>query len=242
MPEIRDPKSGMRNQRTPNQKQQNLYPVKFMAMKSEAHLTRVVNPACPVAPVDGTGVKDNRPLAEKTIEDVLLHFGETKRIARRRYRQFVKNGVDQGKRLELQGGGLVRSAGGNKAGLLGRKKEEREKGDERVLGSGDFVSRVIKKGNDSIDDRAIHRVSLEDLISRVCSKFEITLDELVSKRRKRELSRARAVLCYLAVDELSYSGEDLARILAMSGRGVGDCRDRGQKILDNPEIIREYLS
>ena len=132
-------------------------PVKF-----EDYFTGV-NPACPVAPADGTGVK-NKPLAEKTIEDVLLYFGETKKVARRRYRQFVKNGIEQGKRPELQGGGLVRSAGGNKSGLLGRKKEEREKGDERILGSGDFVSRVIKKGNDSIDDKAMRRVSLEDLI------------------------------------------------------------------------------
>ena len=49
-------------------------------------------------------------------------------------------------------------------------------------------------------------------------------------------------MCYLAVDELNYSREDLARVSAMSGRGVGGCRDRGQKILDNPEVIREYLS
>jgi len=107
------------------------------------------------------------------MQDVLLHFGDTIKVARRRYRQFVKNGVDQarpprlrprdagrGTRPELQGGGLVRpachardvniwkqknsgivqamlerqvegkaragrSAGGNKSGLLGRKKEER---------------------------------------------------------------------------------------------------------------------
>ena len=81
-------------------------------------------------------------LADKTIQDVLLHFGDTKRIARRRYREFVKNGIEQGKRPELQGGGLVRSAGGNKSGLLGRKSEEREKADERVLGSGDFACPV----------------------------------------------------------------------------------------------------
>jgi len=189
--------------------------------------------------------KSNKPeksLAEKTIEDVLLHFGETLKVARRRYRQFVKNGIDQGKRPEFQGGGLVRSAGGNKAGLLGRKKEERENGDARILGSGDFVANVMKDANEVLEQRARFDISLEDLISRVCSKFEITLDELVSKRRKRELSRARAVLCYLAVDELNYSGEDLARNLAISGRGVSDCRERGQKILDNPEIIREYIS
>jgi len=195
----------------------------------------------PIAPFASSRFKD-KLLAEKTIEDVLLHFGETKKVARRRYRQFVKNGIDQGKRPELQGGGLVRSAGGNKAGLLGRKKAEREKGDARILGSGNFVSRILKEGNDSIDDKAMRSVSLEDLISKVCSRFEITLDELVSKRRKRKLSRARAVLCYLAVDELNYSGEDLARILSISGRGVSDCRDRGQKVVVNPEIIREYLS
>ncbi|MBL7084145.1 MAG: hypothetical protein ISS41_11045, partial [Candidatus Aminicenantes bacterium] len=48
-----------------------------------------VNPACPVAPADGTGVQTQKVLAEKTIEDVLLHFGETRKVARRRYRQFA---------------------------------------------------------------------------------------------------------------------------------------------------------
>jgi hypothetical protein len=140
--------------------------------------------------------RPNRPeksLAEKTVEDVLLHFGNTLKAARKRYRQFVKNGIEQGTRPEFQGGGLVRpachvrsmgilrndkvdmeystskrqpgvkaqagrSAGGNKAGLLGRKKEERDppasperaqardgglgKGDERILGSGDFACPV----------------------------------------------------------------------------------------------------
>ena len=85
--------------------------------------------------------------------------------------------------------------------------------------------------------------SLDDFdLKKFCSSFKVTLAELVSKRRKREISRARAVLCYLAVDELDYSGEELARILSISGRGVSDCRDRGQKMLDNPDIIREYLS
>ncbi|MBW1931255.1 MAG: transposase, partial [Deltaproteobacteria bacterium] len=77
-----------------------------------------------------------KSLAEKTIEDILLLFGDTLKVARRRYRQFVKNGIDQGTRADLQGGGLIRSSGGNKSGLLGRKKEDRELSDERVLGSG----------------------------------------------------------------------------------------------------------
>jgi len=244
VPEIRDPKSGVRNQRTPNQPRKP-NSIKGTTPSAEGGFSfsfssgkgkKKKDPSNPVDPVQ------KRSLAEKTIEDVLLHFGETKKVARRRYRQFVKNGIEQGKRPELQGGGLVRSAGGETAGLLGRKAEEREKGDARILGSGDFVSNILKDANDSMDEKALRRVSLDDLISRVCSSFELTLDELVSKRRKREISRARAVLCYLAVDEMDYSGEELARILEISGRGVSDCRDRGKIIVDNPEIIREYLS
>ena len=215
LPAIKDPKSGMKNQ-TPSQP-----PDRKSAIR---------NPQSEII------------LADRTIQDVLLNFGKTTKTARKRYREFVEKGIKQGTREDLQGGGLVRSAGGETAGLLGRKAEEREKGDARILGSGDFVSNILKDANDSMDDKVQQRVSLDDLISRVCSSFELTLDELVSKRRKREISRARAVLCYLAVDEMDYSGEELARILAISGRGVSDCRDRGKIIVDNPEITREYLS
>jgi REP element-mobilizing transposase RayT len=96
-----------------------------------------INPENPVDPVK------NKPLAEKTIEDVLLQFGDNLREARRRYRHFVKNGIAQGTRPELQGGGLIRSAGGDKRVLLRRKREERELGDSRILGSGEFVENIL---------------------------------------------------------------------------------------------------
>jgi len=56
---------------------------------TEKATTNPENPACPVAPADGTGVDPvkNKPLAEKTIEEVLLHFGDTLKVARRKYRQ-----------------------------------------------------------------------------------------------------------------------------------------------------------
>jgi len=146
--------------------------------------------------------KPEASLAEKTIEDVLLHFADTKRVAHRRYRKFVEKGIGQGKRPEFQGGGLVRSAGGNKAGLLGRKKEEREKGDARILGSGHFVANVMKDANENLEKRAKFDISLDELISRTCAKFEIRVKDLLSKSRKRQLSQARGVVCYLAVDEL----------------------------------------
>ena len=175
-------------------------------------------------------------------EDVLRHFGENLKEARRRYRQFVEKGIKHGRRTDLQGGGLVRSAGGDTSVLSPKRKEDRELSDERILGSGDFVSGVMKKANELMDDRARFSISLQDLASKVCSRFEITFDELASRRRKRNLSQARAVFCYLAVDQLGYSGENMARTLRISARAVSDCRDRGEKILDDLEIINEYLT
>ena len=194
------------------------------------------NPDHPVNPVRTIS------LAEKTIEDVLLHFGETFKTARRRYRQFVKNGIDQGKRPEFQGGGLVRSAGGEKAGLLGRRKEEREKGDARILGSGDFVVQALKRANELHERSIKSRISLTELIKRVSKDRNIDLKDLISSKRKKDISNTRAIISYLAAIELRHSGAKIASELRLSEKSVSRCIDRGKKILDNPETISEYLT
>ena len=43
---------------------------------------------------------------------VLLHFGKRVASARRKYREFVAGGINEGQRDDLLGGGLIRSAGG----------------------------------------------------------------------------------------------------------------------------------
>ena len=170
-----------------------------------------------ISPADGTGVK-NKPLAEKTVEDVLGHFGDTIKVARRRYRQFVKQGADQGPRPEFQGGGLVRSAGGNKAGLLGRSKEERDppasperaqardggrgKGDARILGSGDFVMQALDKANQLFERGFNTPISLDELIKRVTKDRGVDLKDLVSSKRTQKMSNTRAIISYLAAMEL----------------------------------------
>ena len=184
------------------------------------------NPPNPVDPV-----KCDKFLAEKTIEDVLLHFGDTLKVARRRYRQFVKKGVDQGTRPDLQGGGLIRSSGGNKSGLLGRKKEDRELSDERVLGSGDFVAQVLEEANELEERRIKNKISLEELLQKVSADMEIELKELMSPSRRTKISMARAIVSYWAVREMGYPGIEIGRILNLSGPGVTKCVVRGKKIL-----------
>ena len=219
-----------------------------------------MNPENPVNPVR------NISLAEKTIEDVLLHFGESLKVARRRYRQFVKNGIKQGKRPEFQGGGLIRpacharheniwkeqlvgivqgmvkrqggkaragrSSGGDKAALLGQKKEEREKGDARILGSGDFVVQALKRANELHERSIKSRISLTELIKRVSKDRNIDLKDLISSKRKKDISNTRAIISYLAAIELRHSGAKIASELRLSEKSVSRCIERGKKLLE----------
>jgi len=180
--------------------------------------------------------KSEMSLASKTTMDVLLHFGETKKVARQRYRQFVKKGIEQGKRPELRGGGLVRSAGGDKRGLLGRKKEEREKGDARILGSGDFVSQALEEAGELHERSMNFMISLDELIKRVCKDIRISTKDLLSSKRKPKISNTRAIISYLAAIELRYTGAKIASELRLSEKSVGKCLPR------LPSEIRETKS
>ena len=186
----------------------------FSQFRPETEKTKK-NPENPVNPV-----KKEKALAEKTIEDVLLHFGETKRIARRRYRQFVKNGIDQGKRPEFQGGGLVRSAGGNKAGLLGRKKEEREKGDSRILGSGDFVNETLIQSETLLEKKYLPKRPIEELVEIVAGKLGLKPGLICSGSRKPRISDARSIIAHMAVEETGHSATDVARHLGIKQTSV----------------------
>ena len=195
----------------------------------------------PLVPEIPPVIEDDKFLAEKTVEDVLQYFGKNLKEARRRYHQFVEKGIKQGRREDLQGGGLVRSAGGDKRGLLGRKKGEREKGDQRILGSGDFVANALKRANELHERSIKSRISLNELIKRVSTDRNIDLKELISSKRKKDISNTRAIISYLAAIELRHSGAKIASELRLSEKSVSRCIERGKKLVDNDKKLLEYL-
>ena len=206
-----------------------------------AILGRRKNPLIPKLEKEVSSAEDGLSLAEKTIEDVLRYFGETRKVAKRRYRQFVEKGIKQGRREDLQGGGLIRSSGGDKAGLLGLKKEEREKGDARILGSGDFVAQALKRANELHERSIKSRISLNELIKRVSKDRNIDLKDLISSKRKKDISNTRAIISYLAAIELRHSGAKIASELRLSEKSVSRCIERGKKLVDNDKKLLEYL-
>ncbi len=81
---------------------------------------------------------------------VLGMFDAKPATALRRYRAYIAKGVGQGRRDDLSGGGLIRSAGGWSAVKAMRKARLSQKSDERVLGDGAFVDAVLSRATEKM--------------------------------------------------------------------------------------------
>ena len=178
------------------------------------------NPLVPDVPFINAEGNNGKPLTENTVADVLRYFGDSLRIARTNYRRFVEKGIKHGRRTELQGGGLVRSCGGGEAGLLGLKKEDREKSDQRILGSGDFVNTTLKQAEKILAKKYLPKRPIEELIEIVAGKLGLRPELICSKNRQRQYSEARSLLAWLAVEEVGHPAAEVARHLGISRVGV----------------------
>jgi len=164
-------------------------------------------------------------------EYVLGCFGKTVGVARRSYAAFVTKGIGQGRRPELVGGGLIRSFGGWSALKASRYTGLRVMGDERILGSGEFVESVLNRAKEDYEKRIkaqIKGFDLDTLIERISEYFEIEAELIKSTAKQRQASRARSLLCYLAVSRLKISSVEIARKLNVAPSTVSKCIYRGQ--------------
>ena len=167
---------------------------------------------------------------------VLNWFGSGQREARRNYRQFIKQGVNHGRRPELVGGGLIRSAGGWSAVKALRKSDMQAASDERILGSSEFVEQVIKESEKKLKyqfpDKALLRKS-KQLVVRECKKEKISLQALEAGSRRRDISKVRLRLAKTLVGEYGISQAEAARLLGVSATAIAKAihRDKIKKSL-----------
>src|SRR5574341_1576364 len=159
------------------------------------------------------------PRAWQETRTVLAQFGPTPARARQAYRAFVAAGLPQGRRPELQGGGLVRSLGGWQAVAALRRGREAFLGDERVLGSSEFVEQMRR----TLADRAAlppARLPLETLLARVCRHVGLPPAHLTAGTRRQAASRAREGIAYLWTEVLGHAGRPLAPVLGIRPQNV----------------------
>jgi len=181
-----------------------------------------------VYPWSGHGVlMGSRTLPGQDIDEVLGYFGKRMGTARKNYQSFVEEGIAQGQREELRGGGLARVlklAGNQQLTVY----------DDRVLGSGEFVERLQQEKE--LSGKLASRIPLAALIDLVAKISGTKPQKLRERGRQTDVADAKGVICYVGVRRLGYNGEQVAMALGITRSGVCRGASRGaEAITREPE-------
>lgn len=140
-------------------------------------------------------------LPGQDVDYVLGLFGKSRPEARRRYREFIADGIAEGKRDDL----------------VGKEKTERT-GDSRILGVAEFIEeiRLQEDGGCQLDEIR----SIAEIIDSVAGEFGIPVRAICGGSRMKAAVNARSAICRIALEE-GYPSAEVGRQLGMSRYGVG---------------------
>jgi putative transposase len=150
--------------------------------------------------------------------EILRYYGKGKGSVKG-YATFIKEGISRGKREELVGGGLLRSVGGWSEVVSMRRRGLGMASDERILGNGEFVERVIAETERQERETLRLRRKIPDLsalLKEVARREGLDEEELKKVRRRREVSAAIKIFCELAVQKYRHTGASVARFLGVT--------------------------
>ena len=154
---------------------------------------------------------------------VLSFFGSTDGKARKAYLVFLEEEVGIDRESELSGGGLVRSHGGWSQVLSMRKQGLKEQGDERILGSGEFVQSLLAEAEESLDNQLPAGERLEQVrhdIAVACENAGISVAFFRSGSRSGTLPALRKSLAVKFTGEYGLSMAETARQLGVTTSAV----------------------
>ena|ERR1051325_2424368 len=150
-----------------------------------------------------------------------MQFGQREVAAKEAYRRYIAEGVVLGRRPQLVGG-----SGSDGEWFAVKSQRQRKKGestDERILGSGAFVARVLKDA----DARMLRQNALkktkrysERVVAAACKKDGVSLTELRSGSRRGKLPAVRMKIVQGLVDDYGVPMADVARQVGISTSGV----------------------
>jgi len=138
-----------------------------------------------------------------TTDWVLSMYSNDKQKARQRYGTFVAEGIGETRRNEFHDGTC----------------------DGRILGDDNFADEAFAKAN----QRRNHDYRLADIVSAVCRRYGITLEQFKNPGKTRPYSEARAVAALLVRD---LPGICLTELGKMVNRDISSLGRSAQRLLE----------
>jgi putative transposase len=187
-------------------------------------------------------IMGRRKIKWQDMDYVLGLFGNKESGARGEYGRFVRNGIEQGSRPDLTGGGLLRSHGGWTGVKLLRETGNCQKSDERILGDGQFVKEVLEKAEEGFNERYQLKAkgyNLNKLIKRVAKITRLTPDQITDGIRDSKRTKARSILCYWAAEKLGVPQSQLALMLNRTQSAIVYAVRRGRVVVEANSYLIE---
>ena len=175
-----------------------------------------------------------RTMEGQNTDEVLALFGKSRSHSVRVYQQFIADEIAAGRRDDLVGGGLKRS-----------QPECMETGeiaafDERILGSGGFVELLTGGANQGEQKKP--RLTLNALLDRICAVTGVSIERLQCPGKERDVARAKAVFCCLAVRDYGYTGTEAGKVVGIGSAGASIAVRRGTELLKCDPALREKIT
>ena len=179
---------------------------------------------------------------------VLGFFGERLSEARRNLNAHVRKWSAKGRRHELTGGGgLIRSAGGWRAVKEAYRAGIRLESDERILRSSEFFDATLKNAGEIYEHRMQIQsagIDLSAVIAAACRYLNIEEMELARPTIRVEIARARALITFVATQNLSISGSEVVRRFNVDRSAISRAAlrvSRDPELLSATKTIRREL-
>ena len=128
---------------------------------------------------------------------VLKRFAKKESAARKTCREHLEHEICLGDQPSQTGGCLIRSTGNCSEARSMRRRGARAAIDERILGSSEFVRKIIQEAEESVKaqfTRPGKYAEADQAIVRRCSETGISLQALQGGSRRRECSNLRKEL------------------------------------------------
>ena len=162
------------------------------------------------------------------------HFGGDEHSAMVRYQALIAEKARDRARVDLNGGGLLRSMGGNAKTLMVVKSGEKVMSDLRILGKGSFVESVLRAAGESSGNAPKSR---DELLYEVERLTGIPREDILRRGHDRAPAHARAIYCYLCKEKAGVTGTELMRELGISQSAISRAIAKGRKLVESEKIV-----
>lgn len=114
-----------------------------------------------------------------------------------------------------------------------RRSGEHESSDNRILGSGEFVERIVKEAEAEIKFQLVmngNQMKFDEYITKICKNEKVSIDELKGCSRRKEVGGVRSRIAIELVNGHGIALAEVARRMGASKPAILKIHKKGEPI------------